>query len=334
MPEPGSTELVAQREASSRRALTLLATAFFGIALLFAAAAWIYGDTFYLRLGTEALTYACLALSVDILLGYTGLLSLGQALYFGLGAYVSALVLKEVAPSMALAVAASLGAATVTGAIGGYIAIRARGVYFALITFGLAQIVAKAVYNTRSVGASDGIVGIPIVNIEFGVFTVSAGDPAGFFLFLLAITIALYAGCAYLMETPFGRLLIAIRVNEARVPFLGFTPRRYKLAAYVLAANVAALGGAFYPMLRGFVSPELLFFAVSGNAVIGAIVGGMGTLIGPILGAVGLTALRSLVSTITEHHLIIIGVIFMLSVILLPSGVVGFIRARSARHDE
>ena len=123
--------------------------------LAFAAIGAAQNDTFYLRLATEALIFGGLALSVDILLGYTGLLSLGQALYFGLGAYLSALVLKAV-PSFWLALAAGLGAGLVLGLVGGIIAIRVRGVYFALITFGLAQVVAKVVYNTRALGASDG----------------------------------------------------------------------------------------------------------------------------------------------------------------------------------
>jgi len=118
------------------------------------------------------------------------------------------------------------------------------------------------------------------------VTTVDAGDPAGFFLLVLGIVALMYAGLAYLMDAPFGRTLIAIRANEKRVPFLGVNPLVHRMLAYVLAANVAALAGALYPMLRGFVSPELLFFQTSGNAVITVIVGGVGTLIGPVLGSV------------------------------------------------
>jgi branched-chain amino acid transport system permease protein len=115
------------------------------------------------------------------------------------------------------------------------------------------------------------------------------------------------------------------------VPFLGYSRRRYNLAAFVLASGVAGLGGAFYPMLRGFVSPELMFFAASGNAVINVIVGGVGTLIGPVLGAVLLTALRSVIGTVTEHHLIVIGLLFMISVIFLPKGLVGWLKPRLER---
>ncbi|WP_207482492.1 branched-chain amino acid ABC transporter permease [Arenibaculum pallidiluteum] len=309
-----------------RNAVHLLALVFLLLAIAFGVIAWAAGDTFYLRLATEALIFAGLAMSVDILLGYTGLLSLGQALYFGLGAYTSAVVLRDIGPSFWLAMGMTLVLATLAGTLGGFIANRVKGVYFALITFGLAQVVAKVVYNTRELGASDGLIGVPEITIPLGLFTVEAANPAAFFLFVLAFVLLLYAGIAYLMDTPFGRTLTAIRANDRRVPFLGSNPLVYRMLAYVLAANVAALTGALYPMLRGFVSPELMFFHTSGNAVITVIVGGVGTLIGPILGSVLLTALRSVVGTWTEHHLIVIGVLFMLSVILLPKGLIGAIR--------
>ena len=172
------------------RANHVLVGALLVAGLAFAAIGAALNDTFYLRLATEALIFGGLALSVDILLGYTGLLSLGQALYFGLGAYLSALVLMAV-PSFWLALAAGLGAGLVLGLIGGIIAIRVRGVYFALITFGLAQVVAKVVYNTRSLGASDGLLGVPIINIALGLASVSSASPAGFFLVVLAVIIAL-----------------------------------------------------------------------------------------------------------------------------------------------
>ncbi|HEY2755806.1 MAG TPA: branched-chain amino acid ABC transporter permease, partial [Pseudolabrys sp.] len=289
------------------------------------------GDTFYLRLGTEALIFAGLALSVDILLGYTGLLSLGQALYFGLGAYLSALVLMVV-PSFWAAIAATAIASAVIGLIGGFIANRVRGVYFALITFGMAQVVAKVVYNTRALGASDGLIGVPIVDVNLGVASLSSASPAGFFLFVLAFIVILYALTAYLLDTPFGRLLIALRANERRVPFLGYSTVRPRLAAYVIAAMIAALSGALYPMLRGFVSPELLFFSTSGNAVITVVLGGVGTLVGALYGSILLTMLKSFVGSYTENHLIVIGLLFMGAVIFLPKGLMGILRPAIERR--
>ena len=308
-----------------RSAIRWLAFAFFGFALAFAAVAAMLGDVFFYRLATEALIFGGLALSVDLLLGRTGLLPLGQALFFGFGAYVSALVLKHGAPSFWLALLVVLVTASMAGLIGGVIAIRAKGVYFALISFGLAQVVSKVVFNTRELGASDGIIGVPVPQVSLLFFTVDAASAPAFFLLVLALIAAIYAGLSWLMETPFGRMLAAIKANESRVPFLGFDPWRYKLAAFVLAADIAALSGALYPMLRGFVSPELMFFQVSGNAIINVIVGGTGTLVGALYGSAILTVLKSVVGSYTAHHQIAIGVLFMVSVIFFPKGLIGYL---------
>jgi branched-chain amino acid transport system permease protein len=309
------------------RASHLLAAAFVVGCLAFAFLAWRADDVFYLRLATEALIFAGLALSVDILLGYTGLLSLGQALYFGLGAYTSAVVLRagvSFAGTMAIVLAFSI----IVSLVGGVIVNRVRGVYFALITFGMAQVVAKAVYNTRELGASDGLIGVPIVPINLGFVSTSSASPVGFFLFTLAFVILIYLVLAYLLDTPFGRVLIALKANERRVPFLGYRPFTARLLAYVLAGITAALTGALYPMLRGFVSPELLSFTTSGNAVITVVTGGAGTLIGALYGSLLLTALRSFVGSWTTHHLIVIGVLFMTVLVLFPKGLTGFVRIR------
>lgn len=321
---------IADRLGLSMRASHVLVAVFVAAALIFAAIGAAMEDTFFLRLATEALIFAGLALSVDILLGYTGLLSLGQALYFGLGAYISAVVLKET-PSFWIAMGAVLVASLVVGTIAGFIANRVRGVYFALVTFGLAQVAARAVYNTRALGASDGLIGVPIVPINLGVGTIMSNAPAAFFIFTLAFIVVLYLISAYLLDTPFGRILVALRANERRVPFLGYSTRSARVAAYVLAAVVASLSGALYPMLRGFVSPELMFFATSGNAVITVVTGGVGTLAGALYGGVILTVLKSVIGSMTEHHLIVIGLLFMAIVIFLPKGLMGLVRPRIER---
>ncbi len=325
---PPLPDAVEHSAAGGRR---LLAALFVALALVFAVVATATGDTFFFRLATEALIFAGLALSVDLLLGHTGLLSLGQALFFGFGAYVSGLVLKNVAPSFWAAIGITFAAALVVGLAAGIISIRARGVYFALITFGLAQVAFKVVFNTREIGGSDGIIGIPQIRADFGLFSVDTQSPAGFFLLTLAFMMLLYAACAYLMQTPFGRILAAIRTNEPRVAFLGYPVWQAKLAAFVAAAVVAALSGALYPMLRGLVSPELLAFQTSGNAVIMVVIGGVGTLTGALYGSVILTVLKSVIGTFTEHHLILIGALFMLSVIFFPKGLAGYALPRLER---
>ncbi len=353
--EPSGTTASPAERAIARdrvewRAVHVAAAIFFLGAIVFGILYGIKGDRFYMRLATEALIFGGLALSVDILLGIAGLLSLGQALYFGLGAYTSAIILKYVAESFWLALFSSVAVGVFAGAIGGVIAIRARGVYFALITYGLAQIVAKVIYNTRQIdlsaigggkifmGASDGITGIPLIKVPLGFIETQADSPAGFFFVTLGLVGLVYIALIYLVGTPFGRALVGVRINEKRLPFLGYRPERLKLAAFVLASAIAALVGGLYPMLRGFVSPELMYFEASTNAIVATIIGGAGTLIGPLYGSVILVFLKSIIGTITHHHLMVIGAVFMIAVIFLPKGLVGFLRdryvARADRNTE
>jgi branched-chain amino acid transport system permease protein len=319
---------VDRSESTDRRTLRVFAYLFIAMALLFAVIATVNRDVFFFRLATEALIFGGFAMGVDLLLGFTGLLSLGHALFFGLGAYVSALVLKQWAPSFWLALGVTLVLASGVGAVAGLIAIRVRGVYFALITFGMAEVASKVVFNTRELGGSDGIMGVPVVQANFLLFSVDSGHAGSFFLLVLMVVMGMYFTLEALLQTPFGRLIVAIRANENRVPFLGFSAQRTKLLAFIIAADVAAMSGALYPMLRGFVSPELMFFQASGNAVITVILGGVGTLIGPLYGSVILSALKSVVGTFTEHHLIVIGLLFMVSVIFFPKGLIGYLAPR------
>lgn len=315
----------------SLRANHVLFAILFLAALVFGMLAGLTGERFYLRLATEALILSGLALSIDILLGFTGLLSLGQALYFGVGAYVSALVLSDM-PSFWLAMAAATGASMVAGILGGLIANRVRGVYFALITFGMAQIAAKIVYNTRALGASDGMIGIPVVEIPLGITTLSAGNPLEFFLVVLAVITLIYAGMSYVLGTPLGRVMIALKANEKRVPYLGYSTWAPRMVAYVLAAVIAGTVGGLYPMLRGFVSPELMFFSASGDALIMVIVGGTGTLVGAIWGAILLVMFKSMVGSLTEHHLILVGMMFMAAVLFMQRGLIGLVKPSIERR--
>lgn len=288
----------------------------------------LLGDSFFIRLATEALIFGGLALAVDLLLGIVGLLSLGQALYFGFGAYVAAVLLKDFNFGFWSVIFSVLILSAALGWLTSYVALRSKGVYFALITFGLAQVAAKSVYNTRALGASDGMVGVPIVQILTPFGLLNTGDPATFFVVVFTTIAILYFILKFFLYTPLGRIWNGIRSNENRLPYIGYQTAGPKRAAFILAAIVAAVSGALYPMLRGFVSPELMFFSVSGNAVITVILGGVGTLIGAVLGSGILTIFKSVIGTLTVHYHIVIGLIFVIVVIFAPKGIIGFFADR------
>jgi branched-chain amino acid transport system permease protein len=273
-------------------------------AVVFCVVGTALNDSFFLRLASEALIFGGLAMSVDLLLGIVGLLSLGQALYFGFGAYLSALILKEIAPSFGLAIVLVTLASALVGFLISFIALRSKGVYFALITFGLAQVAAKVVYNTRSLGASDGMMGVPVLQIWTPFGLIDSAQPGVFFILTLLVIGSLYAAAKYFLTTPMGSLWYAIRSNEGRLAYIGF------------------------------VSPELMFFNISGNAVVTVVLGGVGTLIGPIFGSVLLTSFKSIIGTWTQHHHIVIGLIFVAIVVSAPKGLTGLLAKYYSKRQE
>ncbi len=292
---------------------------------------WLVGD-FYVRLAIEAFLLGALALSVDILLGFAGLLSLGQAMYFGLSAYLTALCYLHVTQSFWLvALIVALAVARVAAVLGA-VAIRAKGVYFALITFGAAEIAGKIVHNTRALGGSDGLLGIPVPAIALPGFDLPLRSNLVFYYVVLAVLVLVYLAVNRILATPFGSVLSAIRDNASRVPYLGYDPFWYKFFAYLLAAEVAAVGGLFYPLLRGFVGPDLFGFEISTQSVVMALVGGVGTLIGPLVGGVVITFLQSVLGSYTERHLFVLGIIFILFVRFLPGGLFSLLRGASAHE--
>jgi branched-chain amino acid transport system permease protein len=297
------------------------------VSFLIAAVFPLFGSEFYMRLAIEALLLGCVALSVDVLLGYAGLLSLGQAAYFGLAAYIAALMYLHVTQSFWLVALTVCACVAVFSLLLGAVAIRAKGVYFALITFGAAEILSKITHNTRAIGGSDGLIGIPVPAIPLlpGI-ELRLADNTVFFYVVLGAVALLYLATRRLLNTPFGSVLRAIRDNSERVPYLGYNPFWYKLMAYMMAAQIAAFGGLIYPLLRGFVAPHLFGFEVSTKAVVMSLVGGVGTLIGPLLGGVLLTFLESVLGSYSERHLILLGTIFIVFVLFLPDGLCGLAR--------
>src|SRR6516162_481304 len=281
-----------------------------GFAMLALAAIfpWL-GGPFYTRLAIESFLFGAIALSVDILLGYAGLLSLGQAAYFGLAAYISALMYLHVTQSFWLVLLAVVATVAVFSLVLGAVAIRAKGVYFALITFGAAEILSKIAHNTRAIVGSDGLIGIPVPHIALlpGV-AIDLKSNFVFYHAVLVVLVLIYVGTRRILNSGFGAVLRAIRDNSDRVPYLGYNPFWYKLLAYVMAAQIAAVGGLIYPLLRGFVAPHLFGFEVSTK------------------GSVIVTFLESVVGSYTERHLLILGVIFIVFVMFLPDGLIGLAR--------
>jgi branched-chain amino acid transport system permease protein len=283
-------------------------------------------STFYVRFGTEILILGLFALSVDIIMGYTGMVSLGPAAFFGIGAYAGALTLIKLANSIWLALTITLVLSGMVAWLIGYLSIRIKGVYFAMLTLAFAEMFRELAFNWQSfTGGSDGLTGVPRPQIGIPPFALDLGNSYVLFYFVLGVVLLVYYGCVRLVSSPFGRILQAIRDNEERAEFIGYDIRVFKRRSFVISGVIGGLSGSLFALLR-FVDPDVLHWFTSAEALVMNLFGGMGTLYGPMIGALVFLFARDLVSSYTEHWRIILGIIFVGFVLYSPQGIVGLSR--------
>lgn len=285
---------------------------------------------YMMTLLTEALILGLFAMSLDLMVGYTRLVSFGHAAAYGFGAYCSGWLLINTNLSMPSAV---LVAAITSGvlAIGvAWVCTRSTGVSFAMLTLAFAQLLYAITFRWTSVtGGSDGLAGIPRRPGPFGL-TVLTGK-TGFYLFVLGLLVAAFLLCWQIVNSPFGAVLRGIRENEDKTVALGYNTRAYKIAVVALSYGLGGLAGALYAPFAGFANSELLFWLLSGQVLIMVIVGGSGSLIGPILGAAFFLFAQHQLSSYTESWAIYFGMIFIIFVLFIPRGIWGSVAARLRR---
>jgi branched-chain amino acid transport system permease protein len=272
-------------------------------------------------LATKMLILALFAMSLDLLLGYTGLASLGHAAFFGVAAYAVGLLTLRSGWNPWLTLPAALGAATLTGALYGLLALRARGTYFLMITLALAQVLWGVAFGWRTMtGGDDGLPGVPRPALAL---PWSLGDTVPFYYFVLLVVGTAAALLVCIVRSPFGYALRGIRESESRMLALGYNAWRYKYSAFVLAAAFAGLSGALYAFYNRFVGIEYLHVVRSAEALLMVILGGAGTLVGPAIGAALIVLLENVISNYTQRWLMILGGIYVLVTLLAPRGLVG-----------
>ncbi len=279
---------------------------------------------YMMTLLTEVLILGLFAMSLDLMVGYTRLFSFGHAAAYGLGAYTSGYLLLHTDIPMPVVV---LMAATLTGVIAlaaSWVFTLATGVSFAMLTLAFAQLLYAIAFKWTAVtGGSDGQAGIPVNPGPFGIEIFE--EKNGFYYLVLACLIGAFLFCRALVQAPFGKVLRGIRENEAKTIALGFNTRRYKMGVVALAYFFGGLAGALYAPFAGFTNTELLFWLLSGQVLIMVIVGGAGTLIGPILGAAFFMTLENQLSAFTESWALVFGTIFILFVLFAPQGIWGLL---------
>jgi branched-chain amino acid transport system permease protein len=296
-----------------------------------------FAERFYIQLVTKIMIVAIFAMSLDLLVGYTGLVSFGHAAFFGIGGYALAIVARDldltsIWTTLPIAIAASGMAALVIG----WLSIRTSGVYFIMITLAFAQMLFFVVHDNLALGGSDGMYlnTKPTVSVA-GIDLVNLRNRTEFYYFSLLCLTASYLFCRMILRSPFGRVIAAIRINEPRTRALGYPTQRYKLASFVVAGMLAGLAGYLACAQFGFVNPALLSWRESGQALVIVILGGMGTLYGPVIGSFVLILLEDYLSSLTEHWLLVIGFFVIGVVLFLPDGIASLItRSRRRPADE
>jgi branched-chain amino acid transport system permease protein len=302
----------------------------FAIVLALLVAAPLVLPEFWRRFVTEILIWGLLAMSSDILIGYTGMVSFGHSAFFGLGMYGAAAALLAVRPAnLWLALLSGLVAAAVVAVFVAYFATRLRDIYFAITTLVFSQIFYVIIFTWTDVtGGENGLnFSRPTLSIP-GLFSIPFTTETLHWFVLGVVTVS-YLILRRITQSPFGMVLQAIRENEPRTRAIGYRVERYKIVAVMLSGLFAGLAGILYAIQNKFAAPDFVFFLVSGETVIFNVMGGMGTLVGPVAGAAFFLLLREGFSRFfTEYYLIPVGLIFTAMVIFMPQGLLGFLRRR------
>jgi branched-chain amino acid transport system permease protein len=269
-------------------------------------------------------------MSLDILIGYTGMVSFGHSAFFGLGLYgAAAALLMMRSPSLWVALAVGLGAAALVAAFVAFFATRLRDIYFAITTLVFSQIFYVIIFTWTDVTGGEN--GLYFSQPPFTIPGIFSGrfSTVSLHWFVLGIVALSYLALRRITQSPFGMVLQSIRENEPRTRAIGYHVERYKIVAVLLSGLFAGLAGTLYAIQHRFAAPDFVFFTVSGEVVIFAVMGGMGTLVGPLVGAAFFLLLREGLSRFwTEYYLIPLGIAFTLMVIFMPQGLMGFLKRR------
>jgi len=284
-----------------------------GVALV---AAIVLPRVLYSVLALDILLWGLFAVSIDLLLGFGGLLSFGHAAFWGVAGYTAALAARELDAAYPIAALAGVVAAAALAVPLGFLSLRRRGIYFAMVTLAFAQMLFYVANEARAItGGENGLQGVPRTFPGLRL-----GPSLSFYYAALPLIVLGYLAAYRIVRSPFGHVLVSIRDNEARAQALGYDTARYKLLAFVLSAALAGLAGSLFALGHGFASLDLLHWGTSGQVVLMAVLGGLGTLWGGILGAALFVLLRDSLSTLTDASGVVTGLVFMVIVLWLRRG--------------
>ncbi len=301
-----------------------------GLTLLAVLLLPLAGNTYSMIIVTRAMIYGMLAMSLDLLLGYTGLISFGHAAFFGCGAYAVAILMLSGVMSGFIAFPVAIIAAAAAAAVVGALSLRTRGIYFIMITLAFAQMFYFLAVGQQNLGGDDGT-SMPGRNDLGGLLDLS--KPSQFYFFTLSLLIAVTFVCRRIIDSRFGLVLEACRQNETRLLAVGVSTYRYKLAVFVIAGGIAGLAGALMTNLQAYVSPNLLDWRISGIIIMMIVMGGVGTLYGSLCGAAAYILLEAVITPYTTHWMAVLGPLLVFTALFWRRGIWGILTASSQVQD-
>jgi len=290
----------------------------------------------YTYLGAEVLIWAIFALGFNILLGYTGLPSFGHGAFFGIGAFVMGIMQLRVIQGMWIPILVGTFAGALFGALIGLFVAKKRGIYFALLTIAFSQMFWFISWGwDKMTGGEDGLAGISRLPIGIpGLFNIDMKDILNFYYFIYILFIICTILVWVIVHSPFGRTIQAIRYNESRAKCVGYNTAFYKWISFTISAAFSGLAGTLYALLRHAAFSDVMHWTQSGNVLLMVLLGGgLINFFGPILGAGVFIVLRDLFSTLTEHWLLIYGLLFMFVIIFIPEGILSFFKRKEEKRE-
>lgn len=277
----------------------------------------------YQSLAINILIYGLYAAGFNLLFGYTGLLSFGHAAFLGVGAYTAGILIAQYGAAWWWAIPAAIAVACTVAVVMGFLAIRTRGIYFAMVTLALSQCVYFLIYQWPASGGENGLRGVNVDSANLLGLSLSLIDPRQKYYFILFFVALALAALSRILESPFGSVIEAVRENETRARACGYNVERTKLLSFVLSAAFCGLAGALDAIHLSSVPIETLDYTTSGLVVMLCLLGGMGTYFGPFVGAALFLLIQDVLSSRTEHWQLFVGIIFVVFVLFFPKGVWG-----------
>ncbi len=287
---------------------------------------WIGLVGFYPYLGIEIVIWAIYALSFNLLLGYTGLPSFGHGAYFGIGAYAFGLFQQHVTPGLWPCLLAATGAAAIAGTIVAAFISHRRGIYYAFMTIAFGQVFWVIAIKSHSItGGEDGLLRILRAPADFGIVAFDLGDNISLYYFVLGVFAIVLVGLWRLVNSPYGRILQAVKQNETRTAFIGYNVWLYKFSIFALSAGLSGLAGGLFAMAQTSAFPDVMSLHYSGYVVMMTLIGGgMVSFWGPVIGAALFLLARDAIGAVTTAWMLWFGLLFMLVVLFRPEGIAGW----------